>query len=144
MGSPGEVKPIPDIVLFDGVCNLCSGSVQFIIKRDKEKAFQFASLQSSFAQQQLEKFNLDKNYLHSIILIRPGNQQDQFFQRSDAALEIVKKLSAGWPMLYGFKILPRFIRDGVYNWIANNRYRFFGKKSSCWIPTPELKGRFIE
>ena len=140
MGSPGAVKSITDIILFDGVCNLCNGSVQFIIKRDSNKLFQFASLQSVYGQNQLAKFNLNRNQLHSIILIRGSS----FFQKSDAALEIFKRLGAGWSLLYGLKILPRFIRDGIYNWIANNRYRFFGKKHECWIPTPDLKDRFIE
>jgi len=141
MGAPGEVEPLKSkIVLFDGVCNLCSGSVQFIIKRDVKKAFKFASLQSKFGQQQLDVFNIDKNLLHSIILV----SGDHFFQRSDAALEIAKQLSGAWPVLYGFKILPRFLRDGIYNLIARNRYRIFGKKDSCWIPTPDLKERFLE
>ncbi len=144
MGSSGKIKPIPDIILFDGVCNLCSGSVQFILKREKKEAFQFASLQSGYGQKQLEKLNLNKSNLHSIILIRPNSHQDQFFQRSEAALEIARKLGAGWPLLYGFKVIPRFIRDGIYNWIANNRYQFFGRKNTCWIPAPELKDRFIE
>jgi predicted DCC family thiol-disulfide oxidoreductase YuxK len=141
MGAPGEVKPQNrDIILFDGVCNLCSGSVQFIIKRDEKGIFKFASLQSSFGQQQLDRFKLNKNLLYSIILLRG----DQTFQRSDAALEIAKQLSGGWPLLYIFKILPRFLRDGIYNLIARNRYRLFGKKDACWIPTPELKERFLE
>jgi predicted DCC family thiol-disulfide oxidoreductase YuxK len=141
MGAPGEVKPRNnDIVLFDGVCNLCSGSVLFIIQRDKKGIFKFASLQSSFGQQQLEKFNIDKNLLHSIILVRGK----QIFQRSDAALEIANQLSGAWPVLYILKILPRFLRDGIYNLIARNRYRLFGKKDVCWIPTPELKERFLE
>jgi predicted DCC family thiol-disulfide oxidoreductase YuxK len=141
MGAPGEVKPQDsNIVLFDGVCNLCSGSVQFIIKRDVKRIFKFASLQSSFGQQQLDKFELNKNLLHSIILLRG----EQVFQRSDAALEIAKQLSGGWPVFYIFKILPRFLRDGIYNLISRNRYRLFGKKDACWIPTPELKERFLE
>ncbi len=141
MGALGTVNPEDTaIVLFDGLCNLCSGSVQFIIKRDPLGIFQFASLQSDVGLQKLEKFKIDKNLLHSIILIKG----DQFFQRSDAALEIARKLSGVWPILYGFKILPRFLRDGIYNWIARNRYRFFGKKDACWIPTPELKARFID
>src|SRR5688500_5258714 len=136
MGAPGKVKPQKNnIVLFDGVCNLCSGSVQFIIKRDVKGAFKFASLQSSFGQQQLGYFKLDKNLMHSIILL----QGDQFFQRSDAALEIARQLSGAWSVLYIFKIVPRFLRDGIYNVIANNRYRLFGKMDACWIPTPELK-----
>jgi len=141
MGTPGEVESFNKYtVLFDGVCNLCSGSVQFIIKRDSKGTFQFASLQSDVGQQLLDKFKIDKNLLHSVILIRG----DQFFQRSDAALEIARKLSGGWPLFYSFKITPRFIRDGIYNWIARYRYRFFGKKDTCWIPTPELKARFID
>lgn len=141
MGAPGAVTPlISNIVLFDGVCNLCSGSVQFIMKRDPKSKFHFASLQSKLGQEQLERFGLNKTELHSIILI----QGQHFLQRSDAALEIAKQLNAGWPLFYSFKILPRFLRDGIYTWIANNRYRFFGKKDSCWIPTPELKERFLE
>jgi predicted DCC family thiol-disulfide oxidoreductase YuxK len=141
MGAHGALKPFANnLVLFDGVCNLCSGSVQFIIKRDPKGLFKFASLQSTIGQQHLERFGLDKTFLHSIILIR----DEIFFERSDAALEIARQLNAGWPLLYGFKALPRFVRDGVYDWIAKNRYRFFGKKDSCWIPTPELKERFLE
>lgn len=141
MGAPGAVETSSkNIILFDGLCNLCSGSVQFIIKRDPENKFQFASLQSGFGQQQLEKFGIDKNLLHSIILIRDG----VYYERSDAALEIAKQLSGGWPLLYPLKILPRFIRDTVYNWIARNRYKFFGKKDACWIPTPDLKARFMD
>jgi len=141
MGAPGSVKPFaPNLVLFDGVCNLCSGSVQFIIKRDPKLKFQFASLQSRLGQEQLERFKLDKTILHSIILIR----EEHFLQRSDAALEIAKQLGGAWPILYVFKIIPRFFRDGMYDWVARNRYKFFGKKDSCWIPTPELKERFLE
>ena len=141
MGAPGKVKPQKNnIVLFDGFCNLCSGSVQFIINRDVKGVFKFASLQSFFGQQQLDNFKLDKNLLHSIILVRG----DQFYQRSDAALEIARRLSGAWPVLYIFKILPRFLRDGIYNVIARNRYRLFGKMDACWIPTPELKERFLE
>jgi predicted DCC family thiol-disulfide oxidoreductase YuxK len=128
------------IILFDGVCNLCSNSVQFIIERDAKHIFKFASLQSTFGQAQLEKFNLDKRALHSLILLKDNTA----YQRSDAALLIAKELKGGWSAFYGFIILPRFIRDTVYNFIAKNRYRFFGKKDACWIPTPELRSRFID
>ena len=141
MGTPGQVKPKNSyIVLFDGLCNLCSGSVKFIIKRDSNRIFKFASLQSEFGQRQLERFGIDKQILHSIILV----QDNQCYERSSAALEIVRKLNFPWPLLYGFKILPRFLCDAIYNWISGNRYKFFGKKDSCWIPTPELKERFLE
>jgi predicted DCC family thiol-disulfide oxidoreductase YuxK len=106
------------------VCNLCSGSVQFIIERDPKAKFRFASLQSLFGQEQLEKYKLDKNHLHSIILLK----DEKFYQRSNAALEIAKELSGLWPVMYIFKILPLFIRDGIYNWIARNRYRWFGNR----------------
>jgi predicted DCC family thiol-disulfide oxidoreductase YuxK len=138
MGKPVSVTQSEAVVLFDGVCNLCSGAVQFVIKRDPAAYFKFASLQSAFGQQQLMHAGLDPNSLHSVILIQDGI----VYQRSDAALEIARKLGAGWPLLYGFKIFPRFLRDAVYNLIAGNRYRLFGKKDACWIPTPELKSRF--
>jgi predicted DCC family thiol-disulfide oxidoreductase YuxK len=128
------------IILFDGVCNLCSSAVQFIIQRDSKRVFNFASLQSSFGQRQLEKFNLDKNTLYSLILI----QENKVYQRSDAALLIAKELRGGWSLFYAFIILPRFIRDTAYNSIARNRYRFFGKKNECWLPTAELCSRFID
>ena len=138
MGALNPVTPSEAIILFDGVCNLCSGSVQFVIKRDPAAYFKFASLQSDFGQQQLQTLGLDQKFFHSIILINQG----KVYQRSDAALEIVKKLKGAWPLLYGFKILPRFLRDAVYNLIGRNRYTLFGKKDACWIPTPELKSRF--
>lgn len=138
MGESGPVTKPEAVVLFDGVCNLCSSAVQFIIKRDPEAYFKFASLQSEFGQQQLIRFRLDPNSLHSVILIQDG----VVYQRSDAALAIARKLRAGWPLLYGFKIVPRFLRDAIYNLVAGNRYRLFGKKDACWIPTPELKSRF--
>jgi predicted DCC family thiol-disulfide oxidoreductase YuxK len=141
MGALGAVNPqASNVILFDGVCNLCSGAVQFIIKRDTQGAFKFASLQSSFGQQMLKQFNIDKNLMHSIVLVR----DNAIFQRSDAALEIAKQLKGIWSALYAFKILPRFLRDGIYNMIARNRYRLFGKKDECWRPTPKLKERFLE
>lgn len=138
MGSPDPVTQPEAIILFDGVCNLCSGAVQFVISRDPSAYFRFASLQSDFGQHQLKRFNLDQQSLHSIILI----EGDQYYERSDAALKIARKLSGGWPLLYAFKILPRFLRDGVYNLIGKNRYKLFGKRDACWLPTPELKSRF--
>lgn len=117
---------------------MCSESVQFIIKRDPAAYFKFASLQSDYGQQWLRQLNLNQESFHSIVLI----SGDKVYQRSDAALEIAKKLKGVWPLLYGFKILPRFLRDAVYNLVSQNRYKLFGKKDACWIPTPELKSRF--
>jgi predicted DCC family thiol-disulfide oxidoreductase YuxK len=142
MGSPDPLTSPKDspLILFDGVCNLCSSSVQFIIRRDPRKRFRFASLQSPTGQQLLKKFSLSQTEMHSIILVRDYH----YAQRSDAALEIARQLSGLWPLLYVFKIVPRIIRDAVYNLISRNRYRFFGKKDACWLPTPDLKSRFIE
>jgi len=127
------------IILFDGVCNLCNGAVQFIIKRDTREYFLFASLQSSYGQQQLIKHKFQQT-LSTIILI----EGEQALQKSDAILGIVKHLPGAWPLLSACKVLPRFIRDAAYDWVARNRYRFFGKKDACMIPTPELKARFID
>lgn len=128
------------VVLFDGVCNLCSNSVQFIIKRDPKARFKFASLQSAYGQAELTRFNLDPTQLHSIILV----QGDTFLERSNAALEIARHLSGAWPLFYAFKVVPRFMRDPVYNWIARNRYRWFGRKNECWLPTHDLRDRFLD
>lgn len=135
-----EILDDSNIVLFDGVCNLCSGSVQFIIKRDPQTIYKFASLQSDVGQQILKKFNLSQTELHTIILVK-GNS---FLKQSDAALEIARNLTGGWSLFYGFKIVPRFVRDLIYNWISRNRYAWFGKQDSCWLPTTELKTRFLD
>jgi len=127
------------VVLFDGVCNLCSSSVIFIIKRDRASKIKFASLQSEFGQEQMRRFNLPASLLNSVLLIKEG----KLYQQSNAALEITRMLDGVWPLLFIFKIVPRFLRDIIYDWIAKNRYRWFGKKEECMIPTPEMKARFI-
>jgi predicted DCC family thiol-disulfide oxidoreductase YuxK len=127
------------VIVFDGVCNLCSGSVQFILKRDKEKRFSFASLQSNFGQDLLKQFDLPTNTFNSFILFQEG----KIFTRSTAALKMFSQLK-NWGWVKIFWIVPKFIRDGVYNLIAKNRYKWFGKKEECWVPTPELKARFLD
>jgi len=128
------------IILFDGVCNLCNSSVHFIIKKDKKKQFLFTSLQSDAARDILLQFQLKNSELDSILLIENG----QVYQKSDAILKIVKHLNGIWKMSYGFIIIPKFIRDYVYIIIAKNRYRWFGKKEVCMIPTKELQMRFLD
>ena len=127
------------IIFFDGVCNLCNGAVQFVIERDKKNIFRFASLQSDFAKKTLLPFGIDPDQKDSFILL----DDSKIYQRSGAALKVAKKLNKGWPILYGFMIVPRFIRDGIYNFIAKNRYKWFGKQESCWVPTPVLKEKFL-
>ncbi|GAB4236443.1 MAG: thiol-disulfide oxidoreductase DCC family protein [Ekhidna sp.] len=128
------------VVFFDGVCNLCNGSVQFIIKRDRNKRFRFASLQSTFAQNTLPKTYTDTDNLQSFVLVKDG----KILTRSTAALTIALHLKGLWPLLYGFIIIPPFIRNFVYSIIAKNRYRWFGKKDHCMIPSPETKDLFLE
>ncbi len=123
----------PYIVLFDGLCNLCNGAVQFIIRHDKKNKFVFASLQSDVAQKLLNEIHV-KSSQESIVLIK-GHKH---FEKSDAVLEIAKNLSGLWPMVYGFTIIPRFLRDVLYKWVAKNRYTWFGKRESCLAPSPEL------
>jgi predicted DCC family thiol-disulfide oxidoreductase YuxK len=137
MGSPGTIDH--PVILFDGVCNLCNSSVQFVINHDPRGLFRFAALQSDFGQQQLEKYNFNKEDLISVILLI----DQKAFDRSRAALEIAKRLSGLWPLLYVFIIVPPFIRNFVYDWISKNRYRWFGRRNECMIPTPDLKARFI-
>ncbi len=129
-----------NIILFDGVCNLCNSSVQFVIKRDKKAKFKFASLQSESGQALLKKFNLPTNDFNSFVYIHG----ERCYLRSSALLRVLKELGGGWKLLYAFIIVPKFIRDFFYNIIAKSRYSLFGKQNSCMIPTPELKSRFLE
>lgn len=127
------------IILFDGVCNLCNRSVQFILKRDKKAYFQFAALQSEAGQAFLKDLGKDAEQFNSVVLIEKG----KVYEKSTAALRIARHLGGAWPLLYGFYIVPAFIRDGVYSWIARNRYRWFGQKEHCMMPQPEWKERFL-
>ena len=128
------------VILFDGVCNFCNGAVNFIIQRDKKSLIKFAALQSEAGRKLLQRFNLPTDELSSIILIEDGN----VFTQSSAALKLCKYLSGLWPLMYGFIIVPLFIRDGIYKWIAKNRYKWFGKKDHCMIPTQEVRTRFLQ
>lgn len=127
------------IVLFDGVCNFCNASVNFVIDRDKAGKLAFASLQSDIGRNLLKENNYWDTQLTSVLFIKNG----KVYEKSDAALEIARELSGAWSMLYAFKIVPRPLRNLVYDWIARNRYKWFGQQDSCRIPTPELKARFI-
>lgn len=126
------------IVLFDGVCNFCNSSINFIIKRDKKGYFKFAPLQSEIAQKLVG--DKTESMPESVILIENGKTYD----RSSAALRIAKKLDGLWPVLFVFIILPKPLRDTVYNLIGRNRYKWFGKTEACMIPTPEVRSRFLD
>lgn len=129
-----------NILLFDGVCNLCDGAVNFIIDNDPKGHFQFAALQSDFGQQKLAALGFDQAVFDSLVLL----QGEKVYTKSSAALRIAKQLKFPYPLLYVFIILPPFLRDAVYNLIARNRYKWWGKRDSCRMPTPELQSRFVE
>ena len=132
-------QPPHPVIFFDGVCNLCTGSVQFIIKHDPNQHFRFASLQSELGQQFLQQNGLSADTFDSFIVCENG----KYYTESTAALRVARKLSGLWPALYAFILLPAFIRNSVYRLIARNRYRWFGKKEACWIPTAELNSLFL-
>lgn len=134
-----DVSTTRAIVLFDGVCNFCNASVNFLIDRDPAGRFVFGALQSEEGKQVLSEHGLEDGYFDSIVLI----DGDNVTTASDAVLDISRHMSGAWPLLRVFRIVPRFIRDGVYNWIARNRYAWFGKQDSCRIPTPEYRARFL-
>jgi len=136
MGTPGTIDP--PLILFDGVCNLCNSSVQFVIRHDPRAGFRFAALQSPIGQAILDRYHFSKEKLISVIVVIDGKAYD----RSRAALEIARRLDGLWPLMYAFIIIPPFIRNFVYDWVSGNRYKWFGKKDECMIPTPELKSRF--
>jgi len=127
------------IILFDGVCNLCNSMVQFTIKRDPNEKFKFASLQSESGQALLQKFGLSTRDFHSFVFI----SGDKYFLRSSAALHVLKELGGIWKVMYIFILIPRPLRDLFYRIIAGNRYSLFGKSDTCMIPTPELQQRFL-
>ncbi|RYD95177.1 MAG: DUF393 domain-containing protein [Sphingobacteriales bacterium] len=124
------------VVLFDGVCNLCNHSVQLIIKQDKQDYFRFAALDSDFGKAMSSKYHIAAD---SIVLI----EKDQVYTQSDAALRIARHLSGIYPVLYAAMIIPKFIRDRIYRLIARNRYRWFGKRQACWMPSAQLSKKFL-
>ena len=137
--DPEETSSGHGLVLFDGVCNLCDHSVHFLIDRDPRAFLKFAALQSDVARPLLEKYGVDPERLDSILYIEAGRCYD----RSGAALRIARRLRWPWSWSFIFIIVPWFIRDLVYRWIARNRYRWFGKTEQCRMPTPALRARFL-
>ena len=128
------------VVLFDGVCNLCNGSVNWIIDHDKKNQFQFASLQSAYGSKKVIEIGLSNDYMDTVVLI----EDDKVFTHSDAILQIAKHLGGIYSLAVVFFIVPKFVRNFFYKIIAGNRYKWFGKRDACRMPTPELKSKFIE
>lgn len=128
------------VILFDGVCNLCNSSVLYVIKHDKQSKFMFTALQSEAGQAIIKQYNIDTNKLDSILLYQPNKG---ILYKSSAALKIGSQLGFPRYLISVFYIVPTFIRNWVYDFIAKNRYKWFGKKDSCMIPTPELQAKFL-
>lgn len=127
------------IVLFDGVCNFCNGSVNFIIERDRANYFKFAPLQSEIGERLLHEYKIDKAQTDSVILI----EDEKAYTHSTAALRIARKLDGFWKYFYIFRFVPRAVRDFAYKLFAKNRYKMFGKQDACMMPTPEIRARFL-
>ena len=128
------------ILLFDGVCNFCDASVQFIMRRDHRQIFRYAAIQSDIGQALLTHFGLPTDQISTVVLIENG----QIWTQSDAGLRVARHLNGAWPIAYVFKYIPRFIRDAAYRLLARNRYRWFGQKDACRIPTPQERAMFLD
>ncbi|MDR7420515.1 MAG: DCC1-like thiol-disulfide oxidoreductase family protein [Armatimonadota bacterium] len=131
--------PTP-LILYDGVCRLCTGTVRFVIKRDRRKRFRFASMQSALGQQLLRRFGLPPDELTTFVLV----EADGHFTRSTAALRVARHLDGLWPALYALIVIPRPLRDRVYDWVARHRYQWFGRLETCLVPTPDVRDRFVD
>ena len=129
-----------NILLFDGVCNLCSGFVQFVLRNEKGGEIKFASLQSGIGEQILKQYKVSQKGLESIVFVQDGKA----YEKSEAIIKISNLLNRPWSFLPFFRILPVAFRDFIYDIVASNRYRVFGKKEVCWIPDPKWKKRFID
>lgn len=131
----------PAVLFFDGVCNLCNGTVDFLIRRDRRGGLRFASLQSRAAHARLGENVLRMHSLSSVVLMEPDGR---LFKESDAVLMALAKLGLGWKILGTLlRGVPRSVRDGLYRWVARNRYRWFGKHASCRLPSPQERERFL-
>jgi predicted DCC family thiol-disulfide oxidoreductase YuxK len=135
-----EIPTDKKIILFDGVCNLCNRSVQFVLKRDTKGQFVFGSLQSQVGCALLGQLHLPAEFSDSIVLI----ENNLVYTRSSAVLRVLKTLGRGWQATYLFMLLPKWIRDGLYDWIARNRYQWFGRRQTCMVPDPKWESRFLD
>jgi predicted DCC family thiol-disulfide oxidoreductase YuxK len=128
------------IILFDGVCNLCDATVQFLIKRDVKDVFRFVAIQSDLGQKIIQHIGIDTSKTDSIILYEPGNA---YYYKAEAALKIGKELGGVYSLLSVFTMLPKIISNSVYDFIARNRYKWYGKKDACMIPSAAMKAKFL-
>ncbi len=134
-----EVPAEHPVLLFDGVCNLCNQSIQFVIRNDPDAVFRFAPLQSDVGQELLSEFGMPTDELESVVLV----EGDEYYTKSSAALRTAKHLGGVYRLLWPLRVIPRRLRNVVYDFIANRRYRWFGKRDSCMMPTPDIEARFL-
>lgn len=137
------IETLPEnkkVILFDGVCNLCNSSINYVIDRDKNDVFRFVSLQSELGKTIKQHIGYTKEDLDTIILYNPG---EAYYIKSTAALKIINEFGGIWKLMNIFLLFPSILRDVVYNYVAKNRYKWYGKEESCRIPTPELKAKFL-
>nr|WP_322623553.1 thiol-disulfide oxidoreductase DCC family protein [uncultured Flavobacterium sp.] len=135
-----ELPKDKKIILFDGVCNLCDATVQFLIKRDRKDIFRFVALQSELGQEIIKYIGIDTSKTDSIILYEPGKA---YYYKAQAALEIASEIGGFYSLLSVFKVLPNGLSNAVYDYVARNRYKWYGKKDACMLPTPEMKAKFL-
>ena len=128
------------IILFDGVCNLCDSTVQFLIKRDTKDIFRFVAIQSDLGQEIIRHIGIDTSQTDSIFLYEPGNA---YYYKAEAALKIGKELGGLYSLLTLFTYLPKGLSNIAYDYVARNRYKWYGKKDACMIPTPQMKAKFL-
>lgn len=133
-------SPDHPVLLFDGVCNLCNGSVQFVVDHDPEGTFRFAPLQSETAEDLLAEVGFDDYDFGTVVLVAG----DEYYTKSEAALRVARELESPWSWLWLCRFVPAFVRDRVYDLVAEYRYAVFGRKDRCMVPTPELRERFLD
>ncbi len=135
-----ELPPDKKIILFDGVCNLCDSSVQYIIKQDKKDVFRFVALQSELGEKILKHIGFDSSKTDSVILYEPGIA---YFTKAQAVLKIAKEFGGWISLLAGFSIFPKSIQNLAYDFVAKNRYKWYGKNESCMMPNEEISRKFL-
>ncbi len=137
---PDQPSISTPLILYDGVCRLCTGTVLFVIRRDRGKRFRFASMQSPLGRELLRRFGLPTDDLKTFVLV----EADGHFTKSTAALRVARRLGGLWPAVSLLAVIPAPIRDGVYDWVARNRFRWFGKREHCLVPNSDVQDRFVD